>query len=355
MIRTSTVTLMFLALLAFEPPRAQAAWPGRPGGGGDDTYQFATGIGQQLVATVTSTAGGARVMVQLSPVKAWDTALLGVRLTAKAGDTKIDPNVAPHVDPYVDVSVGSMRVRQHLDPGAHGLRWLNLTGLRGSLVPGALLEMRASGIQFQSGDATLRLFDSGPPLDGRILVLAPHPDDAEIAAFGLYADRNATIVTVTSGNAGRRQLRRRLSRSGRAIPDEGVPAGGRQRHRPLAGRHPAPALFQPGLLRRPAGRDAGVADRRGPGDVRTQHRHQRLPQGERRPPAAGRRARQQVGQPGRGPGGDPAQGAAGGGGDAPPDAGRPLGPPAGDRGRGRGHAALEGTAPASCCTPTTRP
>src|SRR4029079_9449059 len=28
------------------------------------------------------------------------------------------------------------------------------------------------------------------------------PDDAEIAAFGLYAGRNATIVTVTSGNAG---------------------------------------------------------------------------------------------------------------------------------------------------------
>ena len=32
--------------------------------------------------------------------------------------------------------------------------------------------------------------------------MAPHPDDAEIAAFGLYAGRNATIVTVTSGNAG---------------------------------------------------------------------------------------------------------------------------------------------------------
>ncbi|MGH9322496.1 MAG: PIG-L deacetylase family protein, partial [Vicinamibacteria bacterium] len=29
-----------------------------------------------------------------------------------------------------------------------------------------------------------------------------HPDDAELAAFGLYAGRNASIVTVTSGNAG---------------------------------------------------------------------------------------------------------------------------------------------------------
>ena len=189
---------MFLALLAFEPPPAQAAWPGRPGGGGDDTYQFAEGFGQQLVATVTSTASGARVMVQLSPVKAWDTALLGVRLNAKARDPKVDPNV----DPYVDISVGSARVRQHLDPGAHGLRWLNLTGLRGSLAPGAMLELQASAVRIESGDATLRLFASAPPPDGRMLVLAPHPDDAEIAAFGLYTDRNATIVTVTSGNAG---------------------------------------------------------------------------------------------------------------------------------------------------------
>ncbi len=33
-------------------------------------------------------------------------------------------------------------------------------------------------------------------------MLAPHPDDAEIGAFGLYANRNSTVVTVTAGNAG---------------------------------------------------------------------------------------------------------------------------------------------------------
>ncbi len=35
-----------------------------------------------------------------------------------------------------------------------------------------------------------------------MLVLAPHPDDAEIAAFGIYANRRSTVVTVTAGNAG---------------------------------------------------------------------------------------------------------------------------------------------------------
>jgi LmbE family N-acetylglucosaminyl deacetylase len=32
------------------------------------------------------------------------------------------------------------------------------------------------------------------------LVIAPHPDDAEIAAFGLYADTDATVVTLTAGD-----------------------------------------------------------------------------------------------------------------------------------------------------------
>jgi LmbE family N-acetylglucosaminyl deacetylase len=35
-----------------------------------------------------------------------------------------------------------------------------------------------------------------------ILVVSPHPDDAEIAAYGLYAGRNAYVVTITAGEAG---------------------------------------------------------------------------------------------------------------------------------------------------------
>jgi len=33
-----------------------------------------------------------------------------------------------------------------------------------------------------------------------VLVLAPHPDDAEIAAFGLYSSHDSFVVTVTPGN-----------------------------------------------------------------------------------------------------------------------------------------------------------
>jgi LmbE family N-acetylglucosaminyl deacetylase len=67
---------------------------------------------------------------------------------------------------------------------------------------GAAVQIRGRGVTVEPGAATLRLFANRLPLAGPILILAPHPDDAEIAAFGLYDGRNATIVTVTSGNAG---------------------------------------------------------------------------------------------------------------------------------------------------------
>jgi LmbE family N-acetylglucosaminyl deacetylase len=43
-------------------------------------------------------------------------------------------------------------------------------------------------------------FASPVPDDARVLVLAPHPDDAEIAAFGLYSAHESYVATMTAGN-----------------------------------------------------------------------------------------------------------------------------------------------------------
>ena len=67
---------------------------------------------------------------------------------------------------------------------------------------GTRISLRGEGVTFAAPAARLRLFDGSLDLSKPILVLAPHPDDAEIAAFGLYANRNASVVTVTAGNAG---------------------------------------------------------------------------------------------------------------------------------------------------------
>lgn len=179
--RALAVAIALAGVFAALPPRllAQAA------PGGDDNYRFA---GEPLAVTLTKTDAGLRFAWAGPP--AWDTALLGVRVDAGS-----------EADPWVELSAGSQRVEQHLEAGARGLRWLNLSGLKPQLSPGADVTIAPHGLTIEA-TAQLRVFANGLDLGKTVLVLAPHPDDAEIAAFGLYADRNSTIVTVTSGNAG---------------------------------------------------------------------------------------------------------------------------------------------------------
>jgi LmbE family N-acetylglucosaminyl deacetylase len=141
--------------------------------------------------TVTDTDGVAGIVWPELVDARWDSALLGVQITADAAAAA----------PYVEIAAGGVSDRQYFPPGDVGERWLNLTFLRGAIA-GTRISLRGEGVAFTAPAARLRLFDGGLDLSRSILVLAPHPDDAEIAAFGLYANRNASVVTVTAGNAG---------------------------------------------------------------------------------------------------------------------------------------------------------
>jgi LmbE family N-acetylglucosaminyl deacetylase len=157
----------------------------------DDAYRFVAGASEEQAPVMSAVETGVRWSWRRPAASNWDTALLGVRV--RAGED---------AEPRVEMSAGSTRVTQHLEVGARGLRWLNLTGLRRELSDGVAVEIHGRGATIEPGSARLRIFANGLDLSRRILVLAPHPDDAEIAAFGLYAGRDATIVTVTAGNAG---------------------------------------------------------------------------------------------------------------------------------------------------------
>lgn len=177
------------------PPAATA--PGTLHGEGDP-YDFATQVSVAHVVRLSRTADGVRFNWP-GAVGPWDTALLGVRSWG-----------AEH-DPWVELSVGEVRVQQYLDDNAVGTRWLNLEGLRTHLSAGTEVIIRTHGVTLEAETATLRLFDNRIDLKQRILVIAPHPDDAEIAAFGLYADRQATVITITAGNAGDMNYRANVS------------------------------------------------------------------------------------------------------------------------------------------------
>ncbi|MEQ6888240.1 PIG-L family deacetylase [Halomonas sp. CS7] len=110
--------------------------------------------------------------------------------------------------PAVTTRQGEARLfTQFLEPGQTGQRLLNLAGIT-SLDTLSLVSERCRLAP------TARLLGFRKPhLDkGPILIIAPHPDDAELAAYGLYRQRhdNVWIVTLTAGERQKRLDRQYL-------------------------------------------------------------------------------------------------------------------------------------------------
>jgi len=177
------------------PPAASVPGATTP----DDRYQFAPGFSTDQQVQLERIPEGFHFSWPRATTTDWDTALIAVR------------SWGAEAEPWIMISAGNVNVPQYLDSNALGLRWLNLSELREQLKEGADVRIATHAITIEPSLATIRFFRNKLDLSGKILILAPHPDDAEIAAFGLYADRNATIVTVTSGNAGDMNYRANVS------------------------------------------------------------------------------------------------------------------------------------------------
>lgn len=90
---------------------------------------------------------------------------------------------------------------QYFEHGAGGVRYINVSNLIEATTNEIILEENLLSIH--DGKTDLIQFEN-PVLDKkRILILAPHPDDAEISSFGLYSQHDDIfIATITSGDAG---------------------------------------------------------------------------------------------------------------------------------------------------------
>lgn len=112
-----------------------------------------------------------------------------------------------YCDPFIEVRRGPSSYRQYFERGASGRRHLNLSPVFTGGGDATLPRVALRGGWLRWGrDATLALF-APPAIDGaEVLVLAPHPDDAEIAAFGMYAGRPSWVATMTAGAGGMANL-----------------------------------------------------------------------------------------------------------------------------------------------------
>jgi LmbE family N-acetylglucosaminyl deacetylase len=103
-------------------------------------------------------------------------------------------------EPRVEIDSGRETFTQAIERGGSGLRYINLSALD---LP-VETSIRLVGKHLDIDDQQVELLyvrNDFDPKQQTLLVLSPHPDDAEIAAFGLYAGHDAYVVTVTAGEA----------------------------------------------------------------------------------------------------------------------------------------------------------
>lgn len=234
---------------------------------GDD-YQYAFPAGTQAVSVLLSAA---QLQLQGELGEA-DTLILQLELRSTW--------LGRWLDPYVRIGTD----RQDFERGVCGQRYLNLSGQLSALKAGQL-SLHGRFCRLPS-TATLHAFTNPDYRQQRLLVIAPHADDAELAAFGLYSQAfDASIVTLTQGEieaedyqrlgldkAGAARLKGRLrSWDSLAIPLwGGVP----QTHCVQLGYY---CLQLPAMLDQPA--QAFGSRESGDGDIRSvrQHNPLRLP------------------------------------------------------------------------------
>ncbi|MFK8330903.1 PIG-L deacetylase family protein [Pseudomonas sp. BJa5] len=87
---------------------------------------------------------------------------------------------------------------QTFERGVAGVRYLNLTGQAQALAAGRL-RLRGRFCR-PAADGQLWVVPGSDLRQQRVMVIAPHADDAELAAFGLYSQATETwVVTLTAG------------------------------------------------------------------------------------------------------------------------------------------------------------
>ncbi|MDD7804933.1 MAG: PIG-L family deacetylase [Endozoicomonas sp. (ex Botrylloides leachii)] len=101
-------------------------------------------------------------------------------------------------DPYIEIVCEKKPIKQYFERGFEGKRYINISHC---IAEKKTIQLRVRHCLLIEKNAHL-LINKNPDLTNkRLLILAPHPDDAEIAAFGLCRAYDSTIITVTAGES----------------------------------------------------------------------------------------------------------------------------------------------------------
>ncbi|MCL2161690.1 MAG: PIG-L family deacetylase [Betaproteobacteria bacterium] len=162
----------------------------------DYVYRF----DEQLEALPVDFSDGRLRLASGAMPNADDTLILAITVCSTWAGRLFDPDVMIEAE-------GEASDCQTFERGAKGMRYLNLTGFAGAL--------RGEGVRLRGRHCCLQdtpqLWRAAHPdfRQKRLLIVAPHADDAELAAFGLYSQaRESWIVTLTAGEIKTKHYRR---------------------------------------------------------------------------------------------------------------------------------------------------
>lgn len=102
-------------------------------------------------------------------------------------------------DPALRLTSDIASDTQAVEQRAAGRRFFNVTRFLRSNDFSNPIVLAPTHMNLRSRAAWLHVSHFSLSDQDRVLVIAPHPDDAEIGSFGLYADTDSTIVTITAG------------------------------------------------------------------------------------------------------------------------------------------------------------
>lgn len=119
-----------------------------------------------------------------------DTVLLPINIEATLTGGWFEPTITVHSRHGSSVHT--------FERGAEGMRYLVLDP--DAVQSATMLRFSASHVRWKDQASELLLFSNSGVREGNLLVIATHPDDAEIAAFGLYSGRRSFVATVSAGN-----------------------------------------------------------------------------------------------------------------------------------------------------------
>lgn len=123
-----------------------------------------------------------------SITRAYTTGILALRVESTAAGRWRDA--------ALEIGSGTQRQQTFFERGVCAKRYVDLSPF---LATAGWLPLRGSGTRWRPQQAVLRLWTDPVKATDRILIVAPHPDDAEIAASSFYSHPQTWILNVTSG------------------------------------------------------------------------------------------------------------------------------------------------------------